>query len=70
MSDNACVLRLWLWLWLQRDLDAWIGSGMTCLENGGMTHPIRLISFLIAQEHNASYHRLAEQALNGKVVYS
>ena len=41
---------------------------MTCLENGGMTHPIRLISFLIAQEHNASYHRLAEQALNGKVV--
>lgn len=49
----------------QRDLDAWIGSGMTCLENGGMTHPIRLISFLIAQDHNASYHRLAEQALNG-----
>lgn len=49
----------------QRDLDAWIGSGMTCLENGGMTHPIRLISFLIAQEHNTSYHRLAEQALNG-----
>jgi hypothetical protein len=49
----------------QRDLDAWIGTGMTCLENGGMTHPIRLISFLIAQEHNTSYHRLAEQALNG-----
>jgi hypothetical protein len=48
-----------------RDLDAWIGSGMTCLENGGMTHPIRLVSFLMAQQHNASYRRLAEQALNG-----
>ena len=48
-----------------RDLDAWIGSGMTCLENGGMTHPIRLVSFLLAQQHNASYRGLAEQALNG-----
>ena len=48
-----------------RDLDAWIGSGMTCLENGGMTHPIRLVAFLLAQQHNASYGRLAEQALNG-----
>lgn len=38
---------------------------MTCLENGGMTHPIRLVSFLMAQEHNASYRGLAEQALNG-----
>ena len=48
-----------------RDLDAWIGSGLTCLENGGMTHPIRIVSFLLAQEHNSSYNRLAEQALNG-----
>merc|ERR1712050_488641 len=48
-----------------RDLDAWVGSGMTCLENGGMAHPIHLVAYLLAQEHNASYRRLAEQALNG-----
>ena len=36
-----------------------------CAQNGGMTHPIRLVSFLLAQEHNASYVALAEQALNG-----
>eukprot|EP01052_Picozoa_sp_SAG31_P029702 SAG31_NODE_2973_length_4832_cov_11.390882_5_plen_185_part_00 len=30
-----------------------------------MTHPIRLVAFLLAQEHNVSYRNLAEQALNG-----
>ena len=48
-----------------RDFDAWVGSGLTCLENGGMTHPIHAISLLLAKEHNASYGRLAERSLNG-----
>lgn len=48
-----------------RDLDAWVGSGLTCLENGGMTHPIHLVSFLIAQQYNNSYRTLAERSLNG-----
>ena len=48
-----------------RDLDAWVGSGLTCLENGGMTHPIHIVSFLLAQQHNASYRGLAERSLNG-----
>ena len=38
-----------------RDLDAWVGSGLTCLENGGMTHPIHIVSFLLAQDYNESY---------------
>lgn len=42
-----------------RDFDAWVGSGLTCLENGGMAHPIHAISLLLAKEHNASYERLA-----------
>jgi hypothetical protein len=48
-----------------RDLDAWVGSGLTCLENGGMTHPVHIISFLTAKAHNSTYQRLAERALNG-----